>query len=428
MAGVAFLALAGCGTVHATQATTPAKAAASPAESAGNPAIAHRGWLAYATDVNPGSAISFVSAHSGWRVTGQLAAPHLDGNLTAGPNGETFSWPGSGVAASADGGQNWHAIYSAPDGIWGLDLISPEVGWVVGVTTLASTGDGGASWRRLAEPAGHPLVSVSFSSVRAGIGITTAGQVVRTENGGLSWAPVSFPEPAGALCFASAQRGYISAQNGDLYRTSSGGGSWALVHATTFRSAQISYTPLWSEIACAGSNAWQAVSVVAPIPPPGHDPYAVYATHDGGASWSVVADNANGAEGLRLPAAPQPFGFLGGMVALPSGGVELVGWPASGWGLRAYLSTGVPGPVAAPQQVSPPRASGTVTAPDAPQMSEHYLSIHGIAASGGTTWLYYDDSAVGTASTVKSEALVIAANGNGASWSTRAISDQHTYH
>jgi hypothetical protein len=418
----ALLAVAACGTLHTTQ---PAK---SPTAAGAHSPRPHNSWLSYTTDVDPGSAVSFVTATAGWRLTGQRAAPYLDGNLAAGPNGAIVDWPGSGVAASADGGLTWRTVYRDAAGIWGIDLLSVSTGWVVGVTSLSGTGDGGATWRRLGEPAGHPLVAVSFVSELVGYGLTTTGKAVRTVDGGSSWSSVALPAAGGALCFETAQRGFVSAQNGDLYRTANGGANWTRLHATPFTSRQISYTPLWSSIACDGASVWQGLTAVTSDPPPGHTPYAVFATHDGGTSWAAVADNLDGASALTLPAAPHPLGILGGLAEIPGSGVILVGWPSSGWGLQTYRATTAAMPLGVVPPLAPPYTPGAANGPGAPQVAQHYLAIHGIAVSGGKIWLYYDDSAIGTASTVKSESVLATAASNGGRWSTIAISDQHTYH
>jgi hypothetical protein len=134
--------------------------------------------MKYLTDVNPGSSIVFPSSEVGWRVNGQGASAGIDDSLGAGPAGATADWPGSSVSVSRDGGITWETRYRDAAGIWGLDFISGTTGWVVGVTSLARTTDGGASWQAAAEPsAGDPLVAVDFTSGSTGYGLSVSGHL-----------------------------------------------------------------------------------------------------------------------------------------------------------------------------------------------------------------------------------------------------------
>jgi O-acetyl-ADP-ribose deacetylase (regulator of RNase III) len=118
-------------------------------------------------------------------LTGRRASPSIDHFLSA-AGGAT--WPGNGVALTRSGGRRWSQALSVPTGIWGLDALpaTPDV-FAVGVTALYETSDDGTSWRRRGEPAGGPLVEVSFSSPSNGVGLTTLGRLVATSDGGRSW-------------------------------------------------------------------------------------------------------------------------------------------------------------------------------------------------------------------------------------------------
>jgi hypothetical protein len=59
-------------------------------------------WRFYWTSVNPGSSIDFVSAELGWRVTGQVFGPGIDGDLAASGGGEV-DWPGTSISATSTG-------------------------------------------------------------------------------------------------------------------------------------------------------------------------------------------------------------------------------------------------------------------------------------------------------------------------------------
>ena len=74
------------------------------------------------------------------------------------------AWPGTSIEETDRGGKSWSTILRIASGIWGMDLVSRDVGFAVGVTSLRITSDGGKHWRQVSEPAGHPLVWVEFNT------------------------------------------------------------------------------------------------------------------------------------------------------------------------------------------------------------------------------------------------------------------------
>lgn len=142
-------------------------------------------WRAYWTSVNPGSSIDFVSARLGWRVTGQVFGPGIDGHLAA-PVDVQVDWPGTSISATSDGGRTWSTVLTVATGIWGLDFVNRRVGYAVAVTSLRRTSDAGSHWQEVDEPAGHALVWVDFQTASDGFGLTSLGTLVRTTNGGSS--------------------------------------------------------------------------------------------------------------------------------------------------------------------------------------------------------------------------------------------------
>ena len=170
-------------------------------------------WLHYQSDVSPDPGVAFLNNQHGFMLTGRSASPSIDHFLSA-AGGAT--WPGDGVALTRSGGRRWSKALSVPTGIWGLDALSatPDV-FAVGVTALYETSDDGTSWQRRGEPAGGPLVEVSFSSPSNGVGLTTLGRLVATSDGGRSWRRVA---SAGRLQLTST--------------CASGGGSYLVSDAT----------------------------------------------------------------------------------------------------------------------------------------------------------------------------------------------------
>jgi photosystem II stability/assembly factor-like uncharacterized protein len=367
-------------------------------------------WLAYLTAVNPGSAIDFATARVGWRLDGQDGVPHLDKLLAAGPAGTSVTWPGSSVAKTTDGGKRWTSILHLRSGVWGMDLLSPSRGWVVGVTSLERTTDGGRTFQRAGEPSGHALVRVAFVSADVGFGLTTTGQLVRTSDAGSSWAPGTSPAAGGAMCFASPQVGYLADQSGNVFATADGGTTWQ----ETERSSLASGSLAWSDLSCSGTGAWLNVAILDPaaLRPP--LPYLLAQTSDSGASWSVVSDSPAGRE-TALPAASRAPGDLGpvgfsAVSAGPSGEGVLVGLSPTAWQIRVVTTRGVG------------HGFSMATVPAVPARSPSPASVHSyiqpisVTFVGSTGWLYFDDTALGSASRVRWEPVIWRTTDGGSSW------------
>jgi len=237
---VATLAVVAVG-CSATPTSSPSTTTSTPANRIPPSTIADP-WSTYWTSVNPGSAIDFVTARTGWRLDGQLWGPRLDGSLGSGVVDNGSAWPGTSIEETTDGGKSWSTILHVTSGIWGMDLVSRDVGFAVGVTSLRITSDGGKRWRQVSEPAGHPLVWVEFNTSELGYGLTTTGTLVRSVDAGSSWSSTGMTTTATAACFASAWVGYVADRSGDLYATHDGGRSWAEVERAPFPAGTVRWS------------------------------------------------------------------------------------------------------------------------------------------------------------------------------------------
>ncbi len=367
-------------------------------------------WLAYLTAVNPGSGIDFATTRVGWRLDGQDGVPHLDKLLAAGPAGTSMTWPGSAVAKTADGGKRWTSILRLSSGVWGMDLLSPTRGWVVGVTSLRRTTNGGRTFQRAGEPHGHPLVRVDFVSPDVGFGLTTTGQLVQTSDAGATWTPNALSSAGGALCFASPRVGYLADQSGNVFATGDGGTTWK----ETERSGVARGSLAWSDLSCSGTGAWLNVAILDPAVPQPPLPYLVTRTSNSGASWSAISDNRAGRE-TALPAASRapgdlaPVGFTA-VSAGPSGQGILAGVSPTAWQVRVVTTRGVG------------HGFSVATVPAVPSGSSSPASAHGYIQPisetfvGSTGWLYFDDTALGSASKLRWEPVIWRTTDGGSSW------------
>lgn len=407
MAGVLALALAGCATtrnetptsVAVTQATNPARPASVTPTTISDP------WRAYWTSVDPGSGIDFVTTQDGWRVDGQVWGPRIDDNLGSAVADNGSAWPGTSLSATDNGGRTWQTIFRLRTGIWGLDRVSERLGFAVGVTALWQTADGGKRWRRRGEPAGHALVWVDFTSARRGYGLTTAGALMQSDNGGTTWTPVAGRQTKEtAACFSSARVGYVVDSSGALYRSRDGGASWSIVERAP-RPVEGFIGP-WSELSCDGSNVWLGLQLSCAAACGGASPYRVEHSADGGATWSTRQG------GWPRPSPTAPALYLASVAAAG----------ADGGGIVVGLPTENAPPPADDIQLlattSPVGPYGAATVPTLPPSNLIAATVHvrGVAFVGSTGWLYFDDTAMGTPKRPLAEPIVWKTTDAGRSW------------
>jgi len=269
------------------------------------------------------------------------------------------------IMATSDGGRAWTRQYAGTAALRQVDFTDAAHGWAVGQGTLMSTGDGGATWTTRPEPmlngqcaavsAVHFVspslgyaIAASADSTSAGAGAGSAGgaaagaanaggQLLRTTDGGVTWAPVSgAPANAQAVCFGGPRDGYVGSP-GRIWRTTDGGTTWSPTFtepaASSGQSAgqQAGDTP---QIECAGQHAaW--VLFLGTGAAMLHAPYLAYATRDGH-TWRGVMEEtmleSAVRPGLHMPDGPgsEPGPFS----AISPDAAAFVGYtpPANGWG------------------------------------------------------------------------------------------------
>lgn len=381
----------------------------------------HNPWISYVTDVNPGSGVQFATNNVGWELDGQGAAPHLDDSLAAGPNGTNLDWPGTSVSKTTDGGKSWTTIDSPANGVWGFDLLTPSVGWVVGVTGLYVTTDGGSSWTADGEPSSGHLVAVTFFSTKDGFGLSTSGGLVSSTDGGLSWQATSLSSPISALCFPTAAIGYASAENGDIYQTTDSGHNWTDVNKSPIAIGSQT-EQLWSSLACSQSEVAQGLEALIAMGA-GYTPYSVTESTNGGSSWNAVAADANGAPNVSIPSAPAPVSTLAGVVAA-QGTIDIIGSPASHSPLAVDL---VPVVSSSTGQtvLNVPVLVGPSTL--AAGGSAAQIQVHGVSFVGSDGWILYDDDTFGQGSSFGAKMVLAHTADGGSSWVTLGAGSTHTY-
>lgn len=154
---------------------------------------------------------------------------------------------------SSDGGRSWRALASGTeDDLAFLQELNPQTVIIGGPCELRESVDAGAAFRQMKFPGpGCDLVAVSFVRASSGYVLVKSGEIAFTENGGTSFLrrttlPLGEGEPE-ALDFVSARLGYALVAgkegrgSGDILRTEDGGLSWQQVASSAHALSGITF-------------------------------------------------------------------------------------------------------------------------------------------------------------------------------------------
>lgn len=200
-----------------------------------------------------------------------------------------------------------------------LAFPSGEVGYLLlDDGNVLRSADGGRTWaRRTAVPGTRSTPSgqaapldVAFTGADAGVAVTSAGQIFRTTDGGGSWTPVhASPRLLTGLHFPTVETGYAVGLGGLFLKTTDGGATWSeqTVAAGT--------PPLdFAVVRCVDAERCMAVTAKGD---------QVIRTLDGGQSFSSVSPST---EAVFAAAFPSPVRA----VAVGIGGLTVVSNDAGG--------------------------------------------------------------------------------------------------
>jgi photosystem II stability/assembly factor-like uncharacterized protein len=194
-------------------------------------AVASAAWL-------PPAQGGVSAGHSGWQWANPLPQGHtiraleLEGSLgyAAGDFGT--------LLRTDDGGSTWTGL---PTGITAdlahVAIIDPDSVVVAGRCSLRRSDNGGVTFVRLPwtpndDRCSAPIVALAFPADQRGFLALSDGTVLRTDDGGGTWAAqaaIGASQPT-AAAFTSADTGVVTTSTGLVYRTADGGASWTLVH------------------------------------------------------------------------------------------------------------------------------------------------------------------------------------------------------
>lgn len=116
---------------------------------------------------------------------------------------ESSAAGGTAVVASRDGGATWAPVAHLPAYPAGANLLThpsaPRVVYVSASSGLFRSGDGGETWSLFSTFGGHGfrnlVIAPSDPDTLYAVPLVAPGEILRSEDGGLTWAPTDLPEP-----------------------------------------------------------------------------------------------------------------------------------------------------------------------------------------------------------------------------------------
>ena len=199
------------------------------------------------------------------------------------------------LAGSAGAGVAWTPITPGYDKYYlGVDFLDAQRGWVVGENqVILRTDDGGATWtQQHLDPVNYALHAVQMWSDTRGWAVgnggatSGSGSAILATTDGRTWSPQPEPPFIGVLmdlCFVSAGEGWAVGMGSHIIHTTSGGSSWTESSAGV--PDGVDDVDFNGVDFADGQHGW-AVGEDFFQQPQGNWWASVYATSNGGASWT----------------------------------------------------------------------------------------------------------------------------------------------
>jgi photosystem II stability/assembly factor-like uncharacterized protein len=228
------------------------------------------------------SSIDFVDADHGWAA----GSTSIRDDPNAGTTGAIF--------VTSDGGVTWRqqSFPGDTDQMNTVDFVNAKDGWACGqgsdmggAGTIVATTDGGAHWTAQSAGTDGDLSGITFIDATHGW-LPEGGSTYATTDGGTTWtAADSGLTSVSSVSFANDLDGYAVGAVGGLATTTDGGVTWQVRSSITPAGG----FPLLSVLAFPNASQGWAIGG-----------QSIFATSDGGATWSSQTVNANLA-GLSFP-------------------------------------------------------------------------------------------------------------------------------
>lgn len=177
---------------------------------------------------------------------------------------------------TADGGSTWASVQVGPvDDIRSIAIPAPNVlVAAAGMTMLRSDSGGRLVASRMIPPSKAMITRVAFGTPRIGLGVTVAGQIYRTTDGGVSWRREigTAPSPTVAVTFGDEHRAVVA-------------GSF---HDSTAMLTSSDAGITWSKVPSGGSMAYGVAAFGSQLVLAVGSGASVLRTGDGGRTWHYM--------------------------------------------------------------------------------------------------------------------------------------------
>ena len=115
-------------------------------------------------------------------------------------------------------------------------LVGPPTLFAVGANGgIATSSDGGATWRAQHSPTGRDLLAVATANNSFAVAVGQNGTILRSVNGGVTWTVQKSPVSSDltSVSFVSSTTGFAVGDNGTILATSDGGVTWKVQKSGT---------------------------------------------------------------------------------------------------------------------------------------------------------------------------------------------------
>ena len=279
----------------------------------------------------------------------------------------------------------------------GLAPVSSQVAWVSGTNgTVLRTTDGGASWADVS-PEGLGTETLQFRDIEAfdaqravilSIGEGEDSRILVTDDGGASWTETfRNREPAAfydCLAFSSPQRGLAMSDPVDgrfrLVETGDGGQTWSVVDPAGMPDALKGEFAFAASGTCLETGPGNRTYLVSG----GVDPGRVFTSTDRGQTWTVAGSPVAGGASAGIFSVSfrdaRRGVIVGGDFATPTGDVDNAAWTDDGGATWTKATTNPGGYRSGSDWVPGTRATVLAVGPSGSDVS----------TDGGRSWTAFD--------------------------------------
>jgi photosystem II stability/assembly factor-like uncharacterized protein len=171
--------------------------------------------------------------------------PYVTPSVAWGDARHAWAAGSGGILASVNAGASWRLAFRGDAS--GIDAVDATHAWGVGASGTTVRTTDGLHWRSLGV---QHLLRLSFVDRSNGFALERDDFLMRTRDGGASWARVTAPQRLQSLCFSDAHTGWV-ARAGTVWTTRDGGSRW---RARTLAASRQGF-PI-PDLYCRGRDVW----------------------------------------------------------------------------------------------------------------------------------------------------------------------------